>query len=115
MPLSSTDLQSYRVYALIDPNNGLARYVGQTARTLFLRWKEHVQRPGYTKKGEWIRQLAEADKQPNIALLEEFTGYRRQAYERESYWIRRLRAAGHPLLRAPRAEIGGDKCDYRGQ
>jgi hypothetical protein len=31
-------------------------------------------------------------------LIEEFTGYRSQAYERETFWIQRLRSGGHSLL-----------------
>jgi hypothetical protein len=51
-----------------------------------------------TKKGLWVRSLVDAGQWPEIVLLEEFTGERQHAYERESYWIARLRAEGCPLL-----------------
>ena len=98
MPLSSTECKPYRIYALVDPSTHVAYYVGQTANTLFLRWRDHLRKPGNTKKGKWVRELRADEREPQIVLLEEFSGYRPQAYERESYWIKRLRSEGHPLL-----------------
>ena len=98
MPLSSTESKTYRIYALIDTITGVVHYVGQTAGTLGHRRMDHVRKRGDTRKGEWIRSLLEVGLEPEIDLLEEFVGYRSRAYQRETYWIRRLRSEGHPLL-----------------
>ena len=97
MSLSSEAVKQYRIYALIDPLSLVAYYVGQTAETLGHRRQGHVRKRAYTRKGNWIRSLLDRELEPQIVLLEEFWGYRAQAYERESYWIRRLRSEGQPL------------------
>lgn len=98
MPLSSNECKTYQTYSLVDRSTNVAYYVGQTADTLFRRWRDHLRKPGATKKGEWVRALRADEREPQIVLLEEFSGYRPQAYERESYWIKRLRSEGHALL-----------------
>lgn len=98
MPLSSTECKPYRIYALIDPTTKVAYYVGQTANLLGFRLRDHVRKHSNTRKGMWVRTLLDAGQEPQIVLLEEFSGYRSQAYERESFWIKRLRSEGHPLL-----------------
>lgn len=102
MPLSSTESKPYRIYALIDPITGVAYYVGQTAAGLRLRRTDHMRKPGNTRKGDWVRALRDAGREPQIVLLEEFIGFRRRAYERETHWINRLRSEGHPLLNGAR-------------
>lgn len=104
-PLSSTESKPYRIYALIDPVTNRAHYVGQTANTLGFRRMDHVKKPGNTVKGDWIRALHEDEREPQIVLLEEFIGYRQRAYERETYWIKRLLSEGHPLLNYEKREI----------
>lgn len=99
MRLSSNDTHRlYRVYALLDPTTGVPHYVGQTASTLANRRQDHVRKPGATKKGRWVRGLLDAHLEPQIVLLEEVTGYRQDAYERETHWIQRFRSEGHPIL-----------------
>ena len=98
MFLSSTEPQTYRTYALVDPVTRLPHYVGQTADLLGRRLEQHVKKRQETKKGLWIRDLIRAEQWPEIVLLEEFLGTRRRAYERESYWIQQLRGQGHPIL-----------------
>jgi hypothetical protein len=98
MTLSSSERQLYRIYALVDPLTGEPHYVGQTAATLADRRRDHVRKPGSTKKGAWIRELLAEYREPRIVLIEEFTGYRKQAYERESFWIQKLRSEGRPIL-----------------
>ena len=96
--LSSTAPQRYRVYALADPRTGQPRYVGQTANTLPLRLRDHLRRRhDRSRKAAWLREVLDAGLQPRIVLLEEFTGSRASAYERESAWIRQLRDQGHDL------------------
>lgn len=98
MPLSSTEPQVYRVYALLDPATRFPRYVGQTAEPLGVRLKQHVTKHQKTKKSLWIQSLVDAGEWPLIVLLEEFTSERRHAYERETYWVTRFRAEGCLLL-----------------
>jgi len=59
-------------------------------------------------KGDWIRELRDIGQEPQIVLLEEFVGFRRRAYERESHWISRLRSEGHPLLNGATRSAGVD-------
>lgn len=99
--LSSNDQKTLRIYALLEPDGQTARYVGQTADYLNKRLDDHLRRPGKTRKGAWIQSLLNAGEQPQIVLLETFTGWRRQAYERETHWIKKLRTEGHPLLNVP--------------
>lgn len=96
--LSSAGEKPYRIYALIDPDTRFAHYVGQTANTLHLRLLEHTKKPGSTRKGEWVRSLTASGRAPQIVLLEEIVGTRGRAYERERYWIDRLRNEGNPIL-----------------
>ena len=98
MPLSSTEPQTYRIYALIDPATRFPHYVGQTADYLGRRLRQHVNKHQTTRKGLWVRALVDAGEWPEIVLLEEFVGDRRRAYERESHWIARLKEEGCPLL-----------------
>ncbi|MGQ7312309.1 GIY-YIG nuclease family protein [Microbacterium arabinogalactanolyticum] len=87
------------MYALIDPRSRQARYVGQTANTLYLRLQDHLRRSqDRTGKARWLRELLAAGEEPQIVLLEEFTGNRQPAYAAESQWVQRLRSEGHPLL-----------------
>ncbi|GAA1491476.1 GIY-YIG nuclease family protein [Brachybacterium sacelli] len=99
--LGSAARKLFRIYALLTPDRLTAHYVGQTADALHRRLEDHLRRPGHSKKADWIRAVRESGDAPQIVLLEEFTGYRQQAYERETYWIRRLRAQGHPLKNVP--------------
>lgn len=98
--LSSNDRKTYRIYALTGPDHQ-PRYVGQTADTLANRLADHIRRPGHTAKGEWVRSLLDAGQEPQIIQLEEFSGWRRQAYQRETHWIRHLRSTGNSLLNVP--------------
>lgn len=82
---------------MIDPVTRQAHYVGQTANTLHLRRTEHLRSAGRTRKNEWVRGMLESGIEPEIVLLEEVIGLRRQAVDREQHWIGRLRAEGHPL------------------
>jgi len=99
--LSSNNRKTYRIYALVEPISNRPRYVGQTADTIENRLREHVRKRRATAKGEWVQSLLDANLLPGIVLLEEFVGYRRQAYERETHWIRQLRSEGQQLLNVP--------------
>lgn len=72
---------------------------------LGLRLDDHLRKPGDTSKGDWIRRLRDEGRHPEIVLLEEFLGLRKQAYARESHWISRLRSEGHPLLNNVRRSL----------
>lgn len=90
----------FRIYALTEPG-GAPRYVGQTTQPLGIRLADHVRVRGSSGRAKWIRSLVAADQEPGIVLLEEIDGTRRDAYERESHWIKDLRAHGHNLLNVP--------------
>ena len=88
---------NFTIYALIDPDRGCPRYVGQTADTLQNRLQDHL-RPNRSKRSEWIQALLADGKIPLIRELAIVAGSRKHAYEAESLWIRQLRAGGEDLL-----------------
>lgn len=90
----------FRIYALIEPD-GTPRYVGQTDGPLASRLRGHLRARGRSARAEWLRSLIANGQQPGITQLEEIDGARRDAYRRETEWIRRLRADGHPLVNYP--------------
>lgn len=95
--------QSFRIYALVDPRTNEARYVGQTAETLNKRLMTHCNEAHRksTDKNQWIQELKALDQLPEIRLLEQVQGRRKDAYESETRWIRQLRLDGHRLLNHP--------------
>lgn len=98
MTLSSTSPRTYRIYALVDPRSGEARYVGQTADTLWPRLRSHL-RQRKLRTNQWLAELTSLELEPQIALLGEFAGLCRTAYEGETHWIRRLTKRGRPWPR----------------
>jgi hypothetical protein len=78
------------IYALFSGRDGLVRYVGQTANTLELRFKQHRKGNmyGYSRVQDWMYGEWEAGFPVRIEKLEwcDYT----QLDERETYWINRF-------------------------
>lgn len=86
--MTSTISQAYRIYALIDPDTQLVRYIGVTTRYLSSRLAGHIfdsKTESGTHKRYWIKKLLSEDKKPIIKLIEETT--KESWEEREKYWI----------------------------
>lgn len=97
--------QQYQIYALVDPRDNVARYIG-ISKDAMARYRQHLTAPCSRKTSRWIKDLGELGLHPIVQLLETI---RRQAdmssemfklvvYEREAYWIDMYVRAGMPLL-----------------
>jgi len=76
------------IYELIDPRNGLARYVGVTKNSLQRRLNQHIsdaKRGGKSYRCKWIRKLISLNLLPVIRLIETVSEKERE--EKEKYWI----------------------------
>lgn len=62
-----------RIYALVDPRDGLVRYVGKTIQALPWRLQQHRQlaRTEHSAKADWLLDLESQGLRPDIRLLEE--------------------------------------------
>ena len=58
------------IYALIDPDTGVPRYVGQT-KNLGARLKMHLSTPSSVAVKIWIHSLKQEGKQPSIQIAAE--------------------------------------------
>lgn len=92
--------QTFRIYALTEPDGITPRYVGQTAAVLMDRLRDHLRAHGTSARTDWLRSILAAHQEPGT-LLEEVIGNRHDAYARETHWIKRLRAEGQHLLNVP--------------
>lgn len=83
----------YVIYALIDPNNHLTYYVGQTSAP-----KERLA-TRRSSKATWIRRLKGQGKRPIMQILEVVIG-KEMALAREQVWINLMLQQGMPLVNA---------------
>ena len=59
------------VYVLIDPRDGIVRYVGITDQTMNRRLDQHLKRTdGNNEKSAWINELILAGMKPKIKAIE---------------------------------------------
>ena len=89
----------YVVYALVDPDDHLIYYVGQTSRPKGrLAW--HLFKwPLRSAKAAWMQSLKDRGKQPIMQMLEIITS-REEALAREQRWIKHWLQQGMPLVNA---------------
>ena len=85
------------IYALVDPDTGVFKYVGQTWN-IGKRYREHLKHNEYwnNDKAWWIFVLATRGKSPGIVLLEEVPYEKR--FSAETEWTNRLLNAGFRLV-----------------
>lgn len=100
------------VYGLIDPRDGLLRYVGKSSNGLsrprFHTSPGAVRRERHFGKGRWIWELVQLALKPEIVVLEE-ADTKEALPDLEIFWIASLRAAGADLLNMT---PGGDGCAF---
>lgn len=70
--------ENYKVYILVNPENGDIKYVGITNRSLLKRLKEHIRASKYKKtyKDNWIQSLLSKGIKPEIELIDEVQDYK---------------------------------------
>lgn len=96
------------IYALVDPRDGRARYVGK-ANHMGDRLRLHIKRARLAKLpkcGPWIREMMRLGCFPGIVLLERCD--RSVWREKERHHIQAMRRAGHDILNV---NDGGDGRD----
>ncbi len=85
------------IYALIDPRDGKARYIGKT-NNLLARFNEHMRLNGPNdRKHAWLKELLDLYMLPYMHTLEVVKVYS-EAREREVAWIEAYIKAGIDLL-----------------
>lgn len=96
--------RGYTFYYLQDPTSEEIGYVGMTTESAGTRLRRHIyearskEHSPESLKNVWIRTLADRGVKPLIVELEH-TAYKEaaHAYEREKYWIAKMKADGHNL------------------
>ena len=95
-----------KIYALIDPRDGVVRYIGQTVQPLYNRLANHVDKArrgkDNTPKSEWIREILACGKRPLIKLLCNVS--KEQKRDEEAKWIERYKET---VLNVAPAGAGG--------
>jgi len=100
------------IYALYDPVDGEVRYVGRTKQPLHIRLIQHIEQARRKKNGrakftnprvEWIRNLLEQGREPEIKLLEAVCI--EQQRETEAKWM----AEFNNLVNSGHANQGGTR------
>jgi len=96
--------RGYTFYYLQDPTSEEIGYVGMTTESLSVRLRRHIyeavrrEHSENSAKNEWIRHMNDNGIKPVIVELEH-TAYKEatHAFEREKFWIARVKEAGHYL------------------
>ncbi|SRR6266487_311597 len=90
--------ETYSIYQLVDPRDGVPRYVGYT-RWIEERLQQHLTgEMSNHAKNKWIQELRQIHLAPVMQILEQIQGTKEQAMQRERDWIQRLKVKGTPLL-----------------
>src|SRR5713226_1431458 len=89
----------YQIYALVDPRDNLAHYVGISidAQSRFYGHMHDV--TGNYGESRWINSLKKNGLSPILQILEVIDGDNAGAIacEKEQYWISEMLRIGHPL------------------
>jgi NUMOD3 motif len=86
----------HTIYALCDPRTGIARYIGVTKKSLYIRLNGHLQDKKNCHRTSWIRHLLAKGCKPTIepiSLIDE--QYR---HDSERFWILFFRELGFHLV-----------------
>lgn len=93
------------IYALLEPETKIVRYVGKTTREPKRRLYEHIRNLSYnTYKTNWVKSLLKDGKEPILAVLEtcDYSNW----IERERFWIDYYLKNGEKSL--TNLTLGGD-------
>jgi hypothetical protein len=87
---------SVSIYALLDPSNSHARYVGKTSRPLRTRWDGHMRIESSSPASKWVVGLKNSGRAPMIIELESGVDADKST-DAESFWIEYLSFLGSDL------------------
>lgn len=118
MKKDETKLKSYNeviilpninvIYALIDPNTNIIRYIGKT-ENLLKRIKKHYKSSELkikTHKNIWINSLLKKEQRPNVLILEECKSVE-ELNHAEIKWISYYKSIGLDLVNGTEGGDGG--------
>lgn len=102
--------RTWTIYALIDPDRQIVRYVGFTFGSLNERLRRHISDAPRTsnRKSAWIRGLLRRKLRPGIVALQVGSGPRHCAAEK--FWIALFGAAGTELVNSKTGPKGKAHC-----
>src|SRR5438067_2179658 len=94
MPGYNNTKVEFHIYALLDPRNNMACYVGMSKEAQ-IRFNQHLINPCSLNMLHWINELNDLGLQPILQILEVVSklnnissaDFRLIVYEREAYWI----------------------------
>lgn len=93
-------MSDYLIYAILDPDTNLPKYVGSTAKGQ-KRLKEHL-RPCRirmnTPKAKWIKSCIDRGFKPSVIVLQDYGETVDQRFELEKAWTQSFRLKGASLL-----------------
>lgn len=84
-----------KIYVLIDPRDGIIKYVGKTVQKLKYRLTQHITEKSNNKRKTWIKSLKNKGLLPIIEELDECEWEESAALER--YWISQFKTWGFVL------------------
>lgn len=98
-------MRTFKIYALLEPDEDVVRYVGMTITDLRWRLYAHVKKNKRwkTPRELWVKNLLDQGKLPRIKLIEE-TESKDDAINLERYWINHYRKISGDLLNV--ADVG---------
>ena len=103
--MSTTSQPTSYIYGLIDPTNGMLRYIGKSNNPLVRRY-QHVcasQLAAKTHRNHWIKSLLVNGNKPEVVVLEEIPDSEWEIAE--SWWIEYWKFLGASLVNGT---SGGD-------
>lgn len=83
------------IYALLDPDTSLIRYIGKSIRPKE-RLQNHMNERSFCHRSHWLQSLKARGLVPEMVILEEIKG-ECPWEEAERFWIARARSLGLPL------------------
>ena len=90
------------IYALLDPDTGECRYVGQTSVGLKTRLRKHLHsatnknsKEYHTHKSRWLRKISNSGKSIEHVILTSLENQTQEVVDEcEMYWIRYFKSTG---------------------
>lgn len=99
------------IYALIEPDTRLIRYIGKSIRPL-ARLRAHINDKSICHRTNWIKSLKERGLEPALLIIEEIIG-EWPWQEAEMFWIAYAKKHGWPLVNS--TDGGDGVCNLSGE